>query len=163
MDGERLQQLDQHWHDAHRQVRNRVRRMLRESLASPVGGAGYQILALVIGQGPLSPSDLANHMEIRTSTVAAHLDRLEEAGWLERRPAALGSARVSVVANEAGRRAYEQFLERRRAVLAEFLAPLSDGQSRELAEILDVLVHASRAGNVPGGHAAVARDAKAVR
>jgi DNA-binding MarR family transcriptional regulator len=137
MDQDPWAALDERWHEVQRRVRNRVRRMVRDRWAGPVGGAAFQILGTLLQEGPASPADLAARLDIRSSTMSAHLDRLEEAGWVERQPVAGASGRLRVVSTEAGREAFAEYLARRRAIVAEVFGRLDDSERRELERLLE--------------------------
>lgn len=121
-----------------RRLRARVRRALRESPGQSVGSPAFHLVETLITRGPLSPADLAALLEVRTSTTAAHLDRLGELGWVRREPA--GAARVRVSVTPAGRQAFEHYVAIRRGVLAQMLRPLVPAQVRALAEALRACV-----------------------
>lgn len=127
-----------------RYLRARVRRAVRESLGQSVGSPAFHIIEAIISRGPTSPSDLATALEVRTSTMAAHLDRLEELDWARREPAASGTNRVRVSVTTAGRKAFEHYVSVRRAVLIDMLRPLATEQITALAEVLHVCVKAQR-------------------
>lgn len=148
MDEILLHQLDRDWHEAQHQMRTRLRRMQREAWGAPVGGAGFRLVAWVLQSGPQSPAELAKALEIRTSTLTAHLDRLEELGWVTRQSVVRGPSRVQVEVTPAGEKAYEEFLGRRRAVLAELVAPLSEGDTERLAALLHTLVEGAPTGQI---------------
>lgn len=64
----------------------------------------YFVLLLVDGEDGSRPSDLAAALELDGSSLSGHLDRLEAAGFIERRPEP-GDRRVTrVVTTERGRR-----------------------------------------------------------
>lgn len=137
MDTDRPEEtLDEVWFEAQHVVRSRVRHAIREHLASPVGGAGLHILSHIMRAGAVSPSELAARLDIRSSTIAAHLDRLEEAGWLRREPLPGAPNRVQATLTEAGREAYHRYLELRREVVEEFLSPLAREDRETLARII---------------------------
>ncbi len=139
MDGRDWERLDQLWHDVHRRVRTEVRRAVQEVLPGAAGGAGFGILALLARCPEMSPSELAHRMDVRSSTMTAHLDRLEELGWIERVPAEGRGARVAVRLTAAGREARERYVAVRRRVLGQFLAPLDgEDQARLLAMLSTV-------------------------
>jgi len=137
MDQDPWAALDERWHEVQRRLRNRVRRMVRDRWAGPVGGAAFQILGTLLREGPASPADLAARLDIRSSTMSAHLDRLEEAGWVERQPVAGASGRLRVVSTEAGREAFAEYLARRRAIVAEVFGRLDESERRELERLLE--------------------------
>ena len=148
MDGTLLDAVDAGLEEFRRCLRVRVRRAVRESLGLGVGGAAFRIIETVLLRGPLSPSELAAVLEVRTSTMAAHLDRLEELGWARREPAGTNRVRVSIT--DAGRGALEHYVSLRRAVLAEVLRPLSPRQAAHFARLLRVCV-AGQDGAATGG------------
>lgn len=137
-----LEIVDAELEEFRRSLRAGLRRAVRGSLGQSVGGPAFQIVATLAAGGPLSPAELAAAMEVRTSTMAAHLDRLEELGWVEREPA--GPNRVRVRATAAGRRAAEEYAKLRRQVLATLLSPLDPERLETLGEILRTCNRARR-------------------
>jgi len=105
---------------------------------------GFPLLERLVEQGPLSPTDLAGLLELRTSTIAAHIDRLEELGWARRESS--GRKGVLVSATDAGRAAHAQYLVVRRAVLAELLQPLAAEDLLEFARLTAEIVRQDEAG-----------------
>jgi len=130
--------LDADLEEFRRCLRVRVRRAVRESLGLTVGGPAFRIVEALAAGGSASPSELAAALEVRTSTMAAHLDRLEELGWVRREPA--GTNRVRVLATDAGRVALDQYVSLRRAALAEVLRPLSPEEMAGFAGLVRACV-----------------------
>ncbi len=146
MDDAILPRLDGAFEEVRRRLRVRLRRELHAG-GDFVGG-GFQILSQLSRTGALSPSELADGLEVRTSTMTAHLDRLEEAGFVRRQPrAGGGGARLEVHLTEAGRAAYARYLETRQRILREVLAGL---EAEDLAHLSGLLERAVRAGASSG-------------
>lgn len=140
-----LDVLDSDLEEFRRRMRVRMRRVVRETFGEgPGGGAAFHIIEVLLNHGLLSPSDLAVALEVRTSTMAAHLDRLEELRWAMREPASPGTNRVRVAVTELGRAAFDRYVDVRRAVLTELLAPLAPAQINALAQVLHQWVTAQR-------------------
>jgi len=144
-DASHSKSLDEIWFEAQHVVRNRVRHSIREHVPGSVGGGGFHLLSHVIQAGPVSPSELAARLDIRSSTIANHLDRLEEAGWIVREAVSGTSTRVQVRATAPGEEAYRRYLELRRTVLEGFLEPLGDDERALFSRLLErALEHADR-------------------
>jgi DNA-binding MarR family transcriptional regulator len=137
LEDDTLARLDAALEEVRRRLRVRLRRELH-AVGSEFVGGGFQILAQLTRAGAQSPSELADALELRTSTMTAHLDRLEESGFVRRqpRPAGGGAARVEVRLTNAGETAYERYLETRRRVLREVLAGVDAADLRRLADVL---------------------------
>ena len=139
-----LETLDRDLEEFRRHLRVRLRRAVRNSLGQSAGSPAFHIVEKLVSTGPLSPAELAAAMEVRTSTMAAHLDRLEELGWAQRGPAGSGTNRVRVWATPAGRRACEQYAALRRGVLSALLEPLGPEHLEAFAAALRLCVQARR-------------------
>lgn len=136
--------LDGALEEVRRRLRVRLRRELRRR-GEYVGG-GFPILAQLAAAGPSSPSELADQLEVRTSTMAAHLDRLEEAGLIRRTPRDGGGGRVAVHITDGGAAALGRYVALRREVLREVLGPLAPDEVRRLAQLLERALGAGREG-----------------
>ena len=44
------------------------------------------ILAVVVGRGPISPGEVARYLHIERSTMSRNVDRMKRNGWLTVRP-----------------------------------------------------------------------------
>jgi DNA-binding MarR family transcriptional regulator len=144
-----LRQLDGAFEEVRRRLRVRLRREWTKS--GEVVGGGFHILAHLAEHGPRSPSELADSLEVRTSTMAAHLDRLEEAGYVRRVPRGPGGGRVEVRTTPAGEAAYRRYLDKRQEVLRAVLGALAPDEMRTLARLLTRAVAAG--GDAQGGEA----------
>ncbi len=92
-------------HDASRLMRKRVDRRAR---ALGLTRAQWRVLAQLRRREGINQSALADILEVENITMGRHIDRLEDAGWVERRP------------DPADRRAW-------RLYLAEKVQPILDG------------------------------------
>ena len=70
-------------HDASRLMRKRVDRRAR---ALGLTRAQWRVLAQLRRREGINQSALADILEIENITMGRHIDRLEDAGWVERRP-----------------------------------------------------------------------------
>lgn len=124
-----------------------VRAAARDASGGRAGRGAFRVLeALVAGAGR-SPSELAEDVGVRTSTMTTHLDRLEEWGWAERQADAGHGARVRVAATAEGRQVYGAFMAARRTVLRDLLSPLSPPARQAWSQALEAW--ASRHAEVP--------------
>jgi DNA-binding MarR family transcriptional regulator len=130
--------LDRILEEFRRRWRVRLRRAAREALGEGAGQQAFSLLELVAQHGPLSPTELAQRLELRTSTITAHVDRLEESGWVTRD--GQGRRGVRVMATPAGEAAHRRFLGLRRQLLGDLVAELPADDVQGLASVLAVLV-----------------------
>src|SRR5436190_134437 len=77
---------------------SRLMRKLVDRKLEPLGMTRAQLKALINlrNNGPMTQSALADAVEIETATVARLVDRLEAAGWVQRKVAP-GDRRVKLV------------------------------------------------------------------
>jgi DNA-binding MarR family transcriptional regulator len=77
---------------------SRLIRKLADRRLSTIGltRAQWQALGNLRRMGPLTQAALAEIMEVETATIARLIDRLEAAGWVERKPEA-NDRRVKLV------------------------------------------------------------------
>lgn len=131
-----LKELDRNLETFRRRLRTRVRRALRESVGDGPGGGAFAVLERLVVSGPMAPAVLAAQLEVRTSTMTAHIDRLSELGWARRETVPQGPGRVRVSLTDEGRLAYERYLDIRREALGSLVASLTDGERRTLTMLL---------------------------
>jgi len=136
MEEARLEQLDAMFETFRREWMSRVRRAAQEASGGLGGRGAFRVLEVLLAHGPLSPSELAERVGVRTSTMTAHLDRLEEWGWASRQSAVSGAARVRVSLAQPGREAYARFVAGRRAVMKEMLADMGPEAVADLERAL---------------------------
>lgn len=130
--------LDRVLEEFRRRWRVRLRRAARDTLGEGAGQQAFSLLELVAQHGPLSPTELAQRLELRTSTIAAHIDRLAESGWVTRD--GQGRKGVRVKATPAGEAAHRRFLGLRRQLLGELVSGLPGEDVSHLAHLLALLV-----------------------
>lgn len=140
LDAAILQLLDTDLEEFRRRLRVRVRRAMRDVQGEGVGSPAFHIVEALVSRGSSSPSELASLLEVRTSTMAAHLDRLVELKWVHREAAATGSNRVRVAVTALGKEAHERYVAARQEVLLEVLRPLTQAQQLCLADALHTCV-----------------------
>lgn len=113
------------------------------SLHVALRSGDLEVLDTVARFGPSSPTWLADSLSIHPATLTGVLDRLEEGGWIERRPDPADRRRVLIHAlrDRGGE------LRRLYAPMANAVAELCASYSpAELAIILDFLHRARHAG-----------------
>ena len=99
-------------------------------------------LDLLMVEGPLRMSELADHLRVEASTATRAVDRLVTAGLAARERSA-DDARVVVVSpTPEGRRQHETLVARRRAAMDEILSAFSPDELPALADHLERLVGA---------------------
>ena len=102
----------------------------------------YDVLATLRRSGPpyrLRPTDFANTLMLTSSGTTKRLDRLEQAGLIERAPDPADRRGVLIALTDAGRRlvdpATADHLDNERRLIAS----LSESEQRELADLLRTL------------------------
>jgi len=121
----------------------------------------------------VSPSDLAERMEVSLPTVSKTLGVLERRGWIERTPDEADRRRVVLRMTPEGRKMMSAVLDRGIEELAEVLSSASDEElddiDRGIASLQSVLVrahaehgyrHCRRAGSAGGSAGAERESAK---
>lgn len=99
----------------------------------------YSALAAVAEHGELAVGELAAAEGVPSSAATRIADRLEESGWVTRRPNPQDRRGVYLVITVTGRQLVEDQRRRGNAWLAARLAGLSSAQRQTLAAALDVL------------------------
>ncbi|MBO0806946.1 MAG: MarR family transcriptional regulator [Actinobacteria bacterium] len=135
----------------------RLSRQLRRQDPPGLSVTLYSALAAVADRGELAIGELAESEGVPSSAATRIADRLEEAGYVARRPNPRDRRGVNVVITTAGRRRVERRRKRGNAWLAARLAGLTPGQRQALADALGVLDAVMAGGDEP----AAAPDAAA--
>lgn len=117
----------------------RLSRQLRRQDPPGLSVTLYSALATVADRGELAVGELADSEGVPSSAATRIADRLEEAGYVARRPNPRDRRGVNVVITPAGRRLVERRRKRGNAWLAARLAGLTPGQRQALAEALGAL------------------------
>jgi DNA-binding MarR family transcriptional regulator len=125
-------------HDVSRLVR---RQMDHHAQALGLTSAQWRILASVakaelLNQEPLSQANLAEQMDMEPITLSRHVDRMEDAGLIERRPHPSDRRAYRLFLTDAARPLVERFRTMSAKVLAEAFAGITD---KEIDAVTDVL------------------------
>jgi len=99
----------------------------------------YEVLAALRRQGTpyqLTPTELRKATLLTSGGMTNRLDRLETAGWIERRPDPADGRGVYVRLTARGRKIVDRALELRLESAEVLLAPLSLADRRKLAGLL---------------------------
>lgn len=103
----------------------------------------YKTLLTLRKQGPpyeLSPSRLAEQLGLTRGAISSRLALLEDRGHVVRHHDHLDRRRVTVALTPAGHRHVETMLEREEQRELAVLAPLTDAEKNQLAELLRKIV-----------------------
>ncbi len=105
----------------------------------------YDVMATLYRIGPpheLTPGDLVRRTMVTTGAITNRLDRLEQRGFISRRPSPLDRRSVIVALTGAGIATVEEVAPSHLDVERELIAPLSERQRSELASDLRRLLRA---------------------
>jgi DNA-binding MarR family transcriptional regulator len=141
--------------DAHEQDAVRIGRAWRElrrgALSSEfrerVFGGGLDVgqadaLELLVLNGGCRMSELASALRVDASTATRAVQRLVDAGYVERNAVPDDARGVTVAATELGRETFELVAQRRRAAIVKMSSVFDDDERRSLADLLERLVAA---------------------
>ena len=132
----------------------RILSLYRRGLPSQEDGAGNErsaschhgtgrILSKLVHQGDgISQAALAEKMNIRPQSLSEALAKMEERGWIERRPNPQDKRGTLVYLSEQGREQEEQLSERRRAAAEQLLSALTEEEKTHLSELLNKILSA---------------------
>ena len=103
--------------------------------------AQWRVLATVaraelLGEEPISQAALAERMDMEAITLSRHVDRMQAAGMIERRPNPADRRAYQLFLTGAARPLVDKFRAMSSACLADALAGVSD---EEIALVTDVL------------------------
>ncbi len=120
-------------HDVSRLLRRRV-----DKAAQTIGltSAQWRVLAFVSRCEGSNQASMADHMDMEPITLSRHLDRMQAAGMIERRPDPNDRRAHRLFLTETGRTLMDGF----RAVTSDVMDDFVDGISEEeLATTIDIL------------------------
>jgi DNA-binding MarR family transcriptional regulator len=124
-------------------VEDEVRSRLRQSF--DVTLPRFDLMAqLHKTPGGMTLSELSSRMMVSNGNLTALVERLAEAGQLERRPAPQDRRAVIVALTPVGERAFAQMAEQHEDWIADMLAGLSEGEIEQLMGLLGKLKHSAR-------------------
>lgn len=103
-----------------------------------------RILSKLVHQGDgISQAALAEKMNIRPQSLSEALAKMEERGWIERRPNPQDKRGTLVYLSEQGREQEEQLSARRRAAAEQLLSALTEDEKELLGGLLDKILKTS--------------------
>ena len=114
-----------------------VRLLIRESAGA--SRTQLSVLASLRDGGPQRITDLARSEHVSQPTMTVLARRLEERGWVERRPGAEDRRAVNVALTPAGRKALRELADDVAEALARRLADLTSAERAKLEAALPVL------------------------
>jgi DNA-binding MarR family transcriptional regulator len=127
-----LIRLDEAWSHLSRQISADIKEY---PLAIP--RSQVYLLRLLDRRGALSMSELANSLGITMSGCTAQVDRVVEAGWVERRRDPTDRRVVLVDVSPAGEQMLTQIRETRARILARYLTHLDADEIVTLTNLLE--------------------------
>ena len=101
------------------------------------------VLALVVGHGPVTPSELARLEHVNPTMLSRVLGKLDDAGLVDRSPDPDDLRSASLTATTNGRRVHERIKAQRAAVMARGVDSLPAAEQALLEGALDALEHLS--------------------
>ncbi|MGV0868946.1 MarR family winged helix-turn-helix transcriptional regulator [Corynebacterium kalidii] len=117
-----------------------------------INQAGFDVLASLKRTGPdatVTPSELATQSLVTSGGVSLRLNRLEDAGLVERIRGRQDRRAVGVRLTEKGDELVSRVARHHFAREAELLSDLSDDEQRVLSDLLRRLFHSLNAGQAP--------------
>lgn len=98
--------------------------------------AQWQVLAYLSHNQGINQSGLADLLEIEPITLSRHLDKMEEAGWVERRPDPSDRRVRLLFISEHSRTVLDEMRSIGRSLLDEAMAGLPPGRNEVMVETL---------------------------
>ncbi len=114
-----------------------------------VGGNDVRAVELLIEDPGLSPTDLAKRLDISPPSATALVDRLVEAGFVERIPDIADRRRRLLVVTEAGTHAMFRSLEPLLDELSQIGTELDANEQRTISEFLQRVAASYRSFSTP--------------
>jgi DNA-binding MarR family transcriptional regulator len=135
--------------DASRLLR---RRFQQESRDLPMTGAQLKIIARLAHAEGLSQAALAGLLDLEPMTLSRHVDRMEAAGLIERRPDPNDRRARQLFTTEKSRELLQPMRARAAAVYDSVLAGMSEAERQALIDALNTII-ANLAAGEPGAAA----------
>jgi MarR family transcriptional regulator for hemolysin len=123
--------------DAARLIR---RRFEQESRDIPMTSAQLQIVARLTRNEGVTQAALAGLLDIEPMTLSRHIDRMEAAGLVERRPDPADRRARRISTTEHARALLAPMRARAEAVYADALAGLAEGERAALHDALAAII-----------------------
>ena len=142
-------------HDVQRLMRKRF-----EARASGLGlsSAQWRLLVRVAKEAGVAQARLAELLEIEPISVSRLVDRMEEGGWIERRPDATDRRVRMIFPTAKANAAYADVKSLAGEVYEESLAGVSSDDRRVLIRVLDTIVQ-----NLTDGEASSLEEMKSTK
>jgi len=116
------------------------RRLRQKQPGDVIDYSAFPILKLLLHQGPMRLSALAQALRLDASTVSRHARQLEDRGLLERTDDPDDGRASRVEVSEAGRASLEQAFEARHHVISAALEGISESERETLRDLLHRVV-----------------------
>lgn len=123
----------------------------RAAEAFSMGSSDWKALGLIAQHGPISHRELVRHLGLKPASVTNILDRLQSAGWVERKRSSEDGRSIEITANEerlgSFRRqvfgplmtrlneVYGQYTDAELTLLADAFARIADAQNKAVEDI----------------------------
>ncbi|WP_367296151.1 MarR family winged helix-turn-helix transcriptional regulator [Levilactobacillus yonginensis] len=109
----------------------------------PNGRRGQGRLLKVLAKTPdgLTNAEIAEVLDIRPSSVSATINRLEEAGFVERVPSPTDKRAIIVRLSQRGHELFDQYHERKDDVADQLFGRLTADEQVQLEQLLTKLSH----------------------
>ncbi|MGT2425755.1 MarR family winged helix-turn-helix transcriptional regulator [Amnibacterium kyonggiense] len=104
----------------------------------------FRILTILSTTGGRSARDLAQDLGVASSTVSRAVDRLVASGWVVREPDAVDRRAVRLTASADAHALVADVAARRRALLADVLERVPEGQRDDLGRAFGAFAVATR-------------------
>jgi DNA-binding MarR family transcriptional regulator len=119
----------------------RLSRLLRQQDESGLSPTATAILVTIGRDGPLTLGELAASEQVAPPTITKVIDRLEDAGFVDRIPDPTDKRVCRVALTPAGQLQLDDNRTRRTVWLAERLATLPTEDRDRLGDVVDMLEH----------------------
>ncbi|MCZ4316178.1 MarR family transcriptional regulator [Comamonadaceae bacterium G21597-S1] len=105
----------------------------------------WRMICILAAQGPLSPSELAEHAHLERARVSRHVTDLVSKNLIERLAVDTDKRRARLQLNQRGRDVFDELFPLSVAFNNQVLAALTPAQVAELDKTLDLLMEAADA------------------
>lgn len=115
-----------------------ARRLRQEGAGEDATPSQLTVLATLYHRGPMTPGELAGTERVKPPSMTRIVAALEERGLVSRQPDPDDGRVVRVVVTDAGRRAHQEYQQRRDEWLHRRLATLTGEERAVLARAADL-------------------------
>lgn len=122
------------------EYRRLFHRVLEESGYKGIKGGGRILHHLVRADG-MSQKELALRMDVRPQSLTGVLEKLENAGMIERKRSSTDKREQQVFITDKGRGDCEKLIEIRKQTASKLLGALEDADKQKLGDILERIIH----------------------